>query len=94
MKVQPAYLSWSAAQRERYGCGQEAILVVLNEHVFHYEQSRHDALLNAWAAQDRGGVYLLDTSEPAEKKVHFVFCRSASDWRHKVPVVPQRLPRA
>ena len=63
---------WQWDQRLDAG-GQEGILEALNEQVFHYEQSRHDTLLNAWAAQDRGGVYLLDTSEPNEKNVHFVF---------------------
>ena len=63
---------WQRDQRLDAG-GQEGILEAINEQVFHYEQSRHDALLNAWAAQNRGGVYLLETSEPDEKNVHFVF---------------------
>lgn len=66
---------WQWDQRLDAG-GQEGILEALNEQVFQYEQLRYDALLKTWVAQDRGGVYLLDTPEPDEKNMHFVFTDS------------------
>lgn len=53
--------------------GQEGVLEELQRRVWRYDQARYDALLTACHSAGRGGVYLLDESEPPEANLHVVF---------------------
>jgi hypothetical protein len=63
---------WQWDMRVRAG-GKEALLESLQERVFEYELERNEALLSAWDHLDRRGAYVLDTSIPPERNLHFVF---------------------
>lgn len=53
--------------------GKEALLDALRDRVFEYERERHEALVESWHVFGRGGVFVLDESEPPESNLHFVF---------------------
>ncbi|MBI3375201.1 MAG: hypothetical protein HY017_26065 [Betaproteobacteria bacterium] len=53
--------------------GKEALLEALQDRVFEYEHERHEVLLTAWDQLGGCGVFVLDTSQPAEHNLHFVF---------------------
>jgi hypothetical protein len=53
--------------------GQEGLLEELRHRVFEYTRARYDALLTDWDRTNRRGVYWVDTSEPQERNVHFIF---------------------
>jgi hypothetical protein len=53
--------------------GQEGLLEELQHRVFDYTGARYDALLTEWDRVNRRGVYWVDTTEPQEHNVHFVF---------------------
>jgi hypothetical protein len=58
--------------------GQEGIFEELRRQIWRYEQERYDVMLTSWGTANRGGVYLLDRSEPSETHWHFVFTDPAS----------------
>jgi hypothetical protein len=58
--------------------GQEGVFEELRRQTWHYEQERYDLLLTSWESAKRGGLYLLDRSEPPETHWHFVFTDPAS----------------
>ena len=53
--------------------GQEDLLEELQRRVFDYTRERYDVLLTDWDRVKRRGVYWVDTSEPQEHNVHFIF---------------------
>ncbi|MGH7824229.1 MAG: hypothetical protein ACREQ7_03510 [Candidatus Binatia bacterium] len=53
--------------------GQEGMLEELQHQVFEYTRARYEVLLTDWDRANRRGVYWVDTSEPQERNVHFVF---------------------
>jgi hypothetical protein len=53
--------------------GQEGLLEELQHRLFEYTNARYDSLLTDWDRANRRGVYWVDTSEPQERNVHFVF---------------------
>ena len=53
--------------------GQEGLLEELQHRVFEHTRARYDDLLTDWDRTNRGGVYWVDTSEPQERNVHFIF---------------------
>lgn len=53
--------------------GQETLLDELQHRTWAYTHERYENLLSAWDRHGKGGVYLVDVSEPSEKNIHFVF---------------------
>lgn len=53
--------------------GQETLLDELQHRTWAYTHERYEYLLSAWDRHGKGGVYLVDVSEPSEKNIHFVF---------------------
>lgn len=53
--------------------GKEALLDALRDRIFEYERERHEALASSWDQLGRCGVFVVDTSTPPEKNLHFVF---------------------
>lgn len=53
--------------------GQEQVFHELQRRVWAYQEERYEALLAAWDGSGRTGVYLVDESEPSERRCHIVF---------------------
>jgi hypothetical protein len=53
--------------------GREGLLEELQYRIFEYTHARYDSLLTEWDRANRQGVYWVDSSEPDECNVHFVF---------------------
>lgn len=53
--------------------GKETLLDALRDRVFEYEGGRYEVLAGSSHRRGRGGVYVLDVSEPPEANLHFVF---------------------
>jgi hypothetical protein len=53
--------------------GQEPLLDELQHRTWAHTHERYENLLTEWDRHGKGGVYLIDVSEPSEKGIHFVF---------------------
>jgi hypothetical protein len=53
--------------------GQEALLDELQRRAWAHTHERYENLLTQWDRHGKGGVYLIDVSEPPEQNIHFVF---------------------
>ena len=53
--------------------GQESLLEELQHRVSEYTVARYEVLLTDWDRANRRGVYWVDTSEPQERNLHFIF---------------------
>ncbi|MGH7794278.1 MAG: hypothetical protein ACREQ2_05190 [Candidatus Binatia bacterium] len=53
--------------------GQESLLEELQHRVSEYTRARYEVLLTDWDRANRRGVYWVDTFEPQERTLHFIF---------------------